>query len=219
MVFVLELENFQGPFDVLLKLLTNHKLDITDVSLAEVTAEYLDYIAKIDLNIEEMNWFLFVATKLALDKSQLMLKITPDYNDDDIDIAESLQQYQHIKNMATAMAAQSKAPMYGRGNNTENSTKRVDLSNAKLNTIFLSLLEKHNKRPKTKKITSKKLIIEDLKKRFCTHIAKIKKFSSFEVIEKSDNKFEAIIYFLTLLELINQGKVNGDDCQFVVEAV
>lgn len=42
--FTLSLDNFQGPFDLLLTLISRRKLDITDIALAEVTDEFLSYI-------------------------------------------------------------------------------------------------------------------------------------------------------------------------------
>ena len=42
--FTLNLPNFEGPFDLLLTLITRRKLDITDIALAEVTDEFLEYL-------------------------------------------------------------------------------------------------------------------------------------------------------------------------------
>ena len=43
--FTLTLANFEGPFDLLLSLISRRKLDITDVALAEVTDEFLHFIS------------------------------------------------------------------------------------------------------------------------------------------------------------------------------
>ncbi|MFW0155161.1 segregation and condensation protein A [Rothia sp. P6271] len=43
--FNLTLENFEGPFDLLLSLITRRKLDITDIALSEVTDEFIEYIS------------------------------------------------------------------------------------------------------------------------------------------------------------------------------
>jgi segregation and condensation protein A len=43
--FRVSLDNFDGPFDLLLSLITKHELDITEVSLSLVTDEFISYIA------------------------------------------------------------------------------------------------------------------------------------------------------------------------------
>ena len=42
--FSVHLENFDGPFDLLLQLISRHKLDITEISLAVVTDEFINYL-------------------------------------------------------------------------------------------------------------------------------------------------------------------------------
>jgi len=44
--FSVHLENFEGPFDLLLSLIAKHKLDITEVSLARVTDEFISYLRR-----------------------------------------------------------------------------------------------------------------------------------------------------------------------------
>ena len=46
--FELQLENFEGPFDLLLNLIGKHELYITQVALAKVTDEFLKYVKKLD---------------------------------------------------------------------------------------------------------------------------------------------------------------------------
>ena len=77
MAFVIELENFQGPFDVLLELLKQNKLEVTSVSISSITTDYLEYIENTELSVEELNWFLVVAAKLTLDKSSAVLSLEP----------------------------------------------------------------------------------------------------------------------------------------------
>ena len=64
--FELQLENFEGPFDLLLNLIGKHELDITQVALAKVTDEFLKYVKKLDSKqeIESASEFLVVAATL-----------------------------------------------------------------------------------------------------------------------------------------------------------
>ena len=54
MTFVVELDNYQGPFDVLLDLLRRRRLEITEVAISSITNDYLDYINNSNLNLDEI---------------------------------------------------------------------------------------------------------------------------------------------------------------------
>jgi len=64
--FQLQLENFEGPFDLLLTLIGRHELDITQVALAKVTDEFLNYVRQLDSDqeLESASEFLVVAATL-----------------------------------------------------------------------------------------------------------------------------------------------------------
>jgi len=64
--FSLSLENFDGPFDLLLSLIAKHELDITEVSLSAVTAEFIAYLRELDAadELDQASEFLVVAATL-----------------------------------------------------------------------------------------------------------------------------------------------------------
>lgn len=64
--FRLQLDNFDGPFDLLLRLIGKHELDITTVALAKITDEFLTYVKQLDeqAGIESASEFLVVAATL-----------------------------------------------------------------------------------------------------------------------------------------------------------
>ena len=64
--FQLQLDNFEGPFDLLLRLIGKHELDITTVSLARITDEFLQYVKQLDAKqeIDSASEFLVVAATL-----------------------------------------------------------------------------------------------------------------------------------------------------------
>ena len=73
-MYEIRLEKFQGPLDLLLQLIEQEELDITEVSLAQVTNQYIEYLKQVEeLNPEEVADFLVVAAKLLLIKSRLLL--------------------------------------------------------------------------------------------------------------------------------------------------
>lgn len=64
--FQLQLENFEGPFDLLLRLIGKHEMDITQVALARVTDEFLNYVRNLEgqAEIESASEFLVIAATL-----------------------------------------------------------------------------------------------------------------------------------------------------------
>ncbi|MDO9063357.1 MAG: segregation/condensation protein A, partial [Microbacterium sp.] len=64
--FRVSLGVFDGPFDLLLNLLSKHELDITEVSLSRVTQEFIAYLHELDVDeeMEQASEFLVVAATL-----------------------------------------------------------------------------------------------------------------------------------------------------------
>lgn len=65
--FEVHLDNFEGPFDLLLGLIAKHKLDVTEVALSQVTVEFIEYI-----QAEGAGWELGVATEFLVVASTLL---------------------------------------------------------------------------------------------------------------------------------------------------
>jgi len=64
--FSVALGNFEGPFDLLLKLISRHELDITEISLSQVTDEFISYLRGLDAaeELDQATEFLVVAATL-----------------------------------------------------------------------------------------------------------------------------------------------------------
>lgn len=96
---------FEGPLDLLLHLIERQELDITEVSLAQVTNQYLDYLARIsERNPEDLADFLVVAAKLLLIKSRVLLPQPPaaaqPEEEDGYDLVRQLIEYKRFKDIA-----------------------------------------------------------------------------------------------------------------------
>ena len=110
--FSVRLANFEGPFDLLLGLISRHQLDITEVALAQVTDEFIAYLrGSSELNLGEASEFLVVAATL-LDLKAARLLPQGDVEDaEDLELLEArdllfarLLQYRAFKEVATAFA-------------------------------------------------------------------------------------------------------------------
>ena len=109
--FQVHLDNFEGPFDLLLSLIAKHKLDITQIALAQVTDEFIGYIRGADHDLSTTSEFLLVAATL-LDLKAARLLPTGDVEDpEDLALLEArdllfvrLLQYRAYKQLAGVFA-------------------------------------------------------------------------------------------------------------------
>ena len=96
------LEMFKGPLDLLLYLIRKHDLDILDISIAEITDQYLSYIEMMSvMRLQLAGDYLVMAATLAELKSRLLLpQPTPSEEDEEdprADLLQRLLEYEQIK--------------------------------------------------------------------------------------------------------------------------
>jgi segregation and condensation protein A len=99
---------YQGPLDLLLQLIERAELDITRVSLAQVTDQFLEYLQKLrELTAEEISAFLVVAAKLIQIKSEMLLPRPPERDAGEEDPGEALARqliiYRQFKQVAKSL--------------------------------------------------------------------------------------------------------------------
>jgi len=68
-----KLDAYEGPLDLLLKLIRRHEIDIYDIPIAELTAQYLDEVANLPPDMGRLSEFLVMAATLLEIKSQMLL--------------------------------------------------------------------------------------------------------------------------------------------------
>jgi len=117
-VYTVELDNFSGPLDLLLKLIERQKLDICDISLASVTKDYLAYMQTAELDPHQANWFLVIASKLILVKSRALLPSSQAevFEQEDDDLAEQLKLLSQFKSLAVRFSQSVNDPFVARQN-------------------------------------------------------------------------------------------------------
>ena len=95
---------FEGPLDILLSLIEQRKLFVNEISLAEVTNDYIAYVKSLSeeaRNINDVSYFVLIAATLILIKSKSLLpnlSLTEDETEKIVDLEARLRLYQIIKN-------------------------------------------------------------------------------------------------------------------------
>ncbi|MFI8326102.1 segregation and condensation protein A [Streptomyces sp. NPDC085529] len=111
--FTVRLANFEGPFDLLLQLITRHKLDVTEVALSQVTDEFMAHIRALgpDGDLDQTTEFLVVAATLLDLKAARLLPAAEVEDEADLALLEArdllfarLLQYRAYKRIAEIFA-------------------------------------------------------------------------------------------------------------------
>lgn len=114
--FAVHLENFDGPFDLLLQLISRHKMDVTEVALSMVTDEFIGYIRKLEESgtgweLDQATEFLVVAATLLDLKAAKLLPQGEVEDEADLALLEArdllfarLLQYRAFKEIAATFA-------------------------------------------------------------------------------------------------------------------
>ena len=212
-MYEIKLEKFEGPLDLLLRLIERQELNITDVSLAHVTEQYLQYLEKNDqLPPEELADFLVVAAKLLLLKSRVLL---PDLfiedEEEGIGLAEQLAIYRRFVVAGRYISrrfrqrfhsyARERLPML----ETITFSPPADLGADDLHQAFAKILEDLREFVRPLPELIKRTISLQDKITFLRKVLVDSPEVQFQrLLENAASRMEIIITFLAILELIKQ---------------
>ena len=136
---------YEGPLDLLLNLIEHAELDITAVSLAMVTDQYLVYINSLEqINADEISAFLVIAAKLLQIKSEALLPRPPARGPSDEDVGQALvdqlRLYKRFKEIGGWMHDRQDADLrtYLRLAPPPKVEAKLDLSNVTLEKLVLA---------------------------------------------------------------------------------
>ncbi|NIR51414.1 segregation/condensation protein A [candidate division KSB1 bacterium] len=109
MPYRVQLENFEGPLDLLLFLIKKNEVDVHDIPIAKITAQYLQYLEIIEfLDLENAGEFVLMAATLIRIKAQMLLP-RPELEDEEAEdpreeLVQRLLEYQSYKEVAGELA-------------------------------------------------------------------------------------------------------------------
>ena len=211
----LKLEKFEGPLDLLLQLVDQEKLSITEIALAKVTEQFFSYLDRLEKNRpEELADFLVVAARLIYLKSHSLLQYAyPEEEDSGPGLADQLKlykQYVEASKVVNSLWEAGKVA-YGRTEPPVKNKEFVLPVNAGKNNLYDSMVFLLNRlKP-----------LEPLPKVSIDHSVSIKQkidairnllkngqeFSFKNLLSSAQNKTEVIVSFLAILELVKQQSV------------
>ncbi len=230
MGITVKLQVFEGPLDLLLHLLDKNKVNIYDIPIVEITAQYLAYIEEMqknDLNV--ISEFLVMAATLIDIKSRMLLpKVQTEEEetkDPRTELVQQLLEYKMYKCMAYELrdlqidaqkvlfkvptippeVAEYEPPI-------DMEALMSDLTLKKLNDIFKSIMKKQTDkidpvRSKFGKIEKEEISLTDKMNYLENYCKEHSRFSFRSLLEAQPGKMEIIVTFLAILELMKVGKI------------
>ena len=211
---------YEGPLDLLLRLIEHAELDITAVALAMVTDQYLTHIRSMEnARPDEISAFLVIAAKLLQIKSEALLPRPPARESSEEDPAENLarqlriyKRYKEIANMLEERDAQG-MHTYLRLAPPPKIEGRLDLSEITLSDLMdaarSTYLQEAEKQSLGTVISAPRVTIRQ-KIAYITSILNKSKNSSFKTLTSSaSSRLEVVVTFLALLELIKRYRISA----------
>jgi len=213
--YSVSLEHFSGPLDLLIHLIKKNEVNIYDIPIAFITAQYLDYLGLMqELDLDLAGEFLVMAATLIHIKSRMLLpRPDPSQEDDQEDprktLVDRLLEYQKYKAAAnllhereTLRSAQWQRPdervadMAGDEYETE-----VEVDLFSLMAAFKAVLDRARQRPSLA-LPAEQVSIEDRIEQLLGRLSETDSCGFEDLFDDVNSRPELIVTFLALLEMI-----------------
>ena len=231
MAISVKLEVFEGPLDLLLHLIEKNKVDIYDIPIVEITAQYLEYIQSMDTeDMNVMSEFLVMAATLLDIKCRMLLPKEIDEEGEEEDpraeLVQKLLEYKMYKYMSYELkdrqvdAGRTLFKEKTLPKEVEEYRPPVDMTELlgdadlnKLQMLFKTIMRRQEDkidpvRSNFGKIEKDEIDIEAKTGYVETYVRNHKTFSFKELLEKQRSKMEIIVTFLIILEMMKVGKIS-----------
>lgn len=221
MKYNIQLKVYEGPLDLLYDLISKQKIDIKDISIIEITKQYLKYLDMLEkMDLEITSEFITMASKLLEIKSKYLLYKQKDDEEEDprLELMEKLEEYKKFKLAAQDMKENVSYinEMFFRNKEEIIIEDKIDLEEISIEAIknilpYILKVKtseaKDVKDERLNKIVKGRIISVEEKMTYIRDIIKDKSEVRFiNIIQKCD-KDEVIATFLSILELIKSKEV------------
>ncbi len=230
MAYQIKIGVFEGPFDLLFHLIEKNEIDIYDIPVAEITAQYLDYLATMEmLDLEVASEFLVMAATLLAIKAAMLLprpaaagpaEVEEDY-DPRQELVEKLLEYKKFKDAAGYLQQRETlmGQVYTRPNTEEMFSSLFREENPLEGISLFSLLdalqealERSAGQEVSGEIPRDKVTVRGQMKEIMRRLAWPDRGVAFrDLFRPQATKTEVVVTFLALLELIRLGRLRA--CQ------
>ncbi|WP_224363399.1 segregation and condensation protein A [Hyalangium versicolor] len=223
--FRIVLPNFEGPLDLLLHLIREHRVDIFDIPLALIVEKYLEYLEKMrELNLDIAGEFLVMASTLAHLKSRMLLPrqdaatvettdtgVVEEQGDPRAELVRRLLEYQKYKDSAEQLAKQD---LLGRDVFTRNVPVEAvpipeeevglqEFSVLKLIEALDRVLERLAPKPQHE-VVRERLTLSEATLRVVERVKGQEQVTFTSLFPEGSTRQEIVITFLAILEMVKR---------------
>lgn len=214
-MYKIKVEKFEGPLDLLLSLIEKEKLDITQVSLAQVTEQYIHFIEGAEsISPDELADFLVIAAKLLLIKSKILLPyLQAEEEDAGLELEQQLRLYKLFVEAAANMEKIIKKRKFSYFREGSKMLEPIFIPPEKigkgdLRNLFYAIIRGIEPVIVFKKQAVVKAVSLREKINYIQNIILKAQESNFTaLLSQAKTKTEIIVTFLALLELVKQKNI------------
>ena len=238
MEYEVKIDNFEGPLDLLLHLIKESKVDIWEISIADIAEEYLAYIQKMEkLNLDIASEYLVMASELIEMKSRMLLprqekEVGEEEEEDPKErLIRRLVEYQKYKEVtknfkeleSLRQEFYTKAPDNLKEYVEEGVVPSSDVTLEDLMLAFQKFLNrKELEKPLQTTVTKKEITVEERRKSIRDILTKRKRVDFFELFEVVTKEY-IVVTFLAILEMAKKQelwiKQESDFSEIMIEVV
>lgn len=214
----LRTESYEGPFELVLELIDKRKLSVNEISLTQVTDDYIEHVrSQAKFPMEDAAQFIGVAATLLLIKSKSLipeLELSEEEESDVEDLKRRLSEYERVRDMMRELSVLfGRSVMVSAGERapTPIFAPSRDLTLEHLAgalTDALSALEKEEKLPEAR--VRSMVTLEEMMERLVTRVQQKMTMSFSDFAGSAAERVDIIVSFLALLELVKQGNVHAE---------
>lgn len=225
MAYEVHLSQFDGPLDLLLHLIEDAQLDIKDIFVSEITAQYLSYMEQVDgMDMDKASEFLTMAATLLYIKSRQLLPRPPkedpeEEEDPEAMLIRQLREYKAFKDASTGLQtlfAQASQCCARLPEDVVLPPRTVQLDGTTMEGLFAAF-EAMLRRVEASKPDEEKRSLHHVRADAFTVRTQIGKIRTVltqqdtvrfeDLFDQQATRMEMIVTFMALLEMINHGEI------------
>lgn len=210
---------FEGPLDLLLHLIKVNEIDIYDIPIALITEQYLEYLDLMrELNLDVASEYLVMAATLAYIKSKMLLPSQPENAEEETgedprtELVKRLLEYQRFKKAAEELNNKeilgrdvfARTALEQKEENLEVEVSLFDLMEA-----LREILKKVGTQEKLLDFTKEKISLKEKMIEIMERLKAVEYVTFQNLFSLTITRYEIILTFIALLELIRNQKVRA----------
>jgi len=207
---VFRLPQFEGPLDLLLHLAKKRKINVRQIPISQLADEFIEYVERMKkLDLQIASDFFVMASQLMELKSKYLLPSLSERERQQLkkleeDIYRRIELYEQVKQLADRLEKNIASFLSRRKVRV---TPMPYVQQEKLTKILKALLEEMNIRNSALRLKRLPITVDHVMSEILNELSDGNELDVYETLRKSNSKYELIVRFLAILELIHFKKI------------